>query len=748
MAIKEFDDLDKKLMSKFKEEAIVCPKNILNEEIKSEDNVFEHLLSNMGISKNITAENFSKNIEKIKEKIKFFYSSHEAENIKFEIRSNSKNNKSTLVIDKIKVEFDEKSGDYFAKLLNIDLNEVLILEEDVKKVKSTLSNSDWCELELKYVINKADEDNYFQVIKITPLFIIDIDKINSENYRKKWNSFSLEERIDIILRSVGVEPNLIELKEKYKEFLEDYNPKELSDYYDNSMIRAKLHLIIRFIPYVIKNYNMVEIGEKGIGKTHFHTLSKKAIHHSISDVTYSKLFGDGRYKYSTAEVGKKAVICLDEIDKGDFIKAIIANMNTYLTNGYYEKGGKNNSEKISANTSFIFTGNNDKNIEVLVGRNIYNLFTPIPGSIQDNDSIQDRIDYYLPSWEIEEFKSGIKTKRLGLNKDFLFKLFNSLRNENYQNVLGEYYDIKYGGKERDELSIKKTVSGLIKILNISDKYVTQDELELYLKIAVEGRNRVVYQNQNSTEIENEIVYHRKTYGGQIHQHPLENTIFYTDDEEELKSSEIKLINEREANQINIELYKKGSRDLRSGDEAIIADNRKEFFDSDISSYNFELVISEYDREIKFFRYSNPESSPQPSRGLSTIFEEIGEELKISNDNYYLLDSYIKTYTILQDKLKLLVKKHPFIQKELNLKMNTWEKIRERDLEKLDFDFQLTEQIKPKLIYKYINRERLNRLVCDYGGLDIYIEWNTEDLRDDYYVNYDLNRDVLDAVGGH
>lgn len=747
MAIKHFDDLDKKLMSKFEREAIVCPKNVLAEETKLGDNIVEHLLSNMGISKNITVENYIKNIEKIKEKIRHFYSSHEAENIKFEIRSNSKNNKSTLVIDKIKVEFDEKSGDYFAKLLNIDLNEVLILEEDVKKVKSTLSNSDWCELELKYVINKADEDNYFQVTKITPLFITDIDKINSENYRKKWNSFSLEERIDIILRSVGVEPNLIELKEKYKEFLEDYSSNELTDYYDNSRVRAKLNLITRLIPYVVKNYSMVEIGEKGIGKTHFHTLSKTAIHHSISDVTYSKLFGDGRYKYSTAEVGKMDVICLDEIDKGDFIKAIIANMNTYLTNGYYEKGGKNNSEKISANTSFIFTGNNNKNIEVLVGRSIYNLFTPIPGSIQDNDSIQDRIDYYLPSWEIEEFKSGIKTKRLGLNKDFLFKLFNSLRNENYQNVLGEYYDIKYGGKERDELSIKKTVSGLIKVLNISDKYVTQDELELYLKIAVEGRKRVVYQNQKSTEIENEIVYHRKTYGGQIHQHPLENTIFYAEEEDELESSEINLINEWEANQINIELYKRRSHDLSKGDEFVIANNREEFFDPDISSFNFELVISEYNRKVRFFRYNNLKKSPKPSAEISTLFEEFGEELNISNNNYYLVDAYLKTYTILQDKLKLLVKEHPFIQKELNLKMNTWEKIRERDLEKLDFDFQLTEQIKPKLFYKYIHRERLDRLVCDYGGLDIYIDWNTEDLRDDYYVNYDLNRDVLDAVGG-
>jgi len=747
MAIKKFDELDKKLMSKFNEERIVCPKNVLEAGVKLEDNIFEHLLSNMGISKNITVENFNKNIEKIKEKTSCFYSSHESANIKFEIITNSKNNKSTLVIDKIKVEFDDKSGEYFAKLLNIDLNEVLILEDDVKKVKSTLSNSDWCELELKYVISGGDEDNYFQVDKITPLFITDVDKINSFDYRKKWNSFSLEERIDIILRSVGIEPNSVELKEKYKEFLENEHSNKLYYFYKNNKIRAKLHLIIRLIPYVEKNYNLVEIGEKGIGKTHFHTLSKEAIHHTLSDVTYSKLFGDKRYKYNTAEVGKKDVICLDEIDKGDFKKKIITNMNTYLTNGYYEKRSKNSSEKISANTSFILTGNNDKNIEVLVGRSIYNLFTPIPGSIQGDDSIQDRINYYLPSWEIKEFKSDIKTEHLGLNKDFLFKLFHSLRDKNYQNKLEDHFEIKYERTKRNELSIKKTVSGLIKILNISDRSVTQEELELYLKIAIEGRNRVIYQKQKANDGELEVVYQRKRSGGQIHHHPLEKIIFYTDDKDELESSEINLLSEEEAIQINIALYNKLKSVLRFGDEVIVANNREEFFDSDISSYNFELVISNYyNHKLDFFKYKNNQNDPIPSREVASIFEEIGSKLGINNDKYYLMDAYIKTYTIMQDKLKLLVKDHPFIQNELNLRSNRSENIREKDLEELDFDFKLTEQIKPKLLYEYDYKENLNKLICYYGGLDIYLEWHADNSRDRNYIDYALNQDVLNSVG--
>jgi predicted ATP-dependent Lon-type protease len=745
MAIKKFDELDKKLMSKFNEEKIVCPKNVLAAGVKLEDNIFEHLLSNMGISKNITVENFSKNIDKIKEKTSCFYSSHDAEKIKYEIITNSKNDKSTLVIDKIKVRFDDKSGEHFAKLLNIDLNEVLILDEDLKKVKSTLSNSDWCELELKYVVTGEDDDNYFQVDKITPLFITDIDNINSLEYKKKWNNFNLEERIEIILRSIGVEPTSVKLKEKYQEFLDKSSSNKITDCYKNSEIRAKLHLIIRLIPYVEKNYNLVEIGEKGIGKTHFHTLSKEAIHHSISDVTYSKLFGDKRYSYNTAEVGKKDVICLDEIDKGDFKKKIIANMNTYLTNGYYEKGSKNNSDKISANTSFVLTGNNEKNIEVLVARSIYNLFTPIPGSIRNDDSVQDRINFYLPSWEIEEFKSDIKTKHLGLNKDFLFKLFHSLRNKNYQSKLDKYFEIKYGETERNELSIKKTVSGLIKILNISDRSVTQEELELYLKIAIEGRNRVIYQNQKANDGEYEIIYQRKSYGGQIHHKPLENTIFYTDDQDELESSEIKLINEEEANQINLELYIKLKSVLRFGEEVIVFNNRKEFFDSDVSSFNFELVIRDHNHNIRFSKYNNTQKPRMPSREIETIFEEIGSKLGINNENYYLIDSYIKTYTILQDKLKSLVREHPFIQKELNLRADRSEKIRERDLEKLDFDFKLTDQIKPKLLYNYDYKENLDRLICYYGGLDLCLEWDTQN-ENKKYIYYNLNRDVLNAVG--
>ncbi len=373
---------------------------------------------------------------------------------------------SVKLIDLISASFSVSVKGYQASLPSLQLNKVRISDALVDDNQRMLTGGFYAEITLEYDDSIADEKNGmpFGIQSIRPIqlssrdVLISLAKGRKHLDTKQWKDF--------LLRSVGLEPG------------------SLSD-------RAKNAFLLRMIPFVERNYNMVELGPRGTGKSHlYQQISPYAHLISGGKATVAKMFVDNS-SGRRGLVCQYDVICFDEVSGISFDSKDGVNiMKGYMEAGEFSRG----KESIRADGSMVFVGNFDVDVEHQ--QRVGHLFGPLPQEMRDDTAFMDRIHCYLPGWDVPKVSGSLLTEHFGLVSDFLSECFSRLRTQSRVNVLQNR--VQYGGSlsGRDTNAVNKTVSGLLKLLYPdSDDVISDEDLEWAVRLGLESRRRVKEQQK-------------------------------------------------------------------------------------------------------------------------------------------------------------------------------------------------------------------------------------------------------------
>ena len=374
------------------------------------------------------------------------------------VKSNIKEKGSFRVIDKIYAELDEKNDCYRATFSNLGISRVIIPAETVnKKYPRLLVSGVWCLADVEYQFTEDKNAVPWVLNSIKPIQLAQFD---FDDYVSKRQHFTTDEWIDLILQSIG------------------FNPEMLSR-------RNKLLQLVRLIPFCERNYNLVELGPKGTGKSHIYTeFSPHGTLISGGEVSAAKLFVNNARKHDIGLVGYWDNIAFDEFagssKKAD--KALVDIMKGYMANKSFSRG----VEQLSAEASMTFIGNTKHNVPYMLKHS--NLFEELPPQYLDSAFI-DRLHFYIPGWEIDVIRNELFTTGYGFVVDYYAEVLKTMRNFDFSNEFKAYFELSNKISTRDQDGIKKTFSGLMKII-FPDKKATIEEIEEILKFAMEGRKRV------------------------------------------------------------------------------------------------------------------------------------------------------------------------------------------------------------------------------------------------------------------
>lgn len=370
-------------------------------------------------------------------------------------------------IDKVHVNYVEKDRRHWAALENFDSRRVAIGEKYYRDNDRLLQGGLWAEVTLAF--NEIEEDDYaFYVEDLRP---IQLSRFDFGRYCEGREEFSRDEWMDVVLRSVGLEPS------------------KLSH-------RVKLHFIARLTPLIEPNYNFIELGPRGTGKSYFFSeFSPYSTLISGGQATKATLFYNNQRR-KIGLVGYWDTVAFDEVG-GIKIKDpdTIQIMKDFMANGRFSRG-----VEVIADASMAFVGNLDLSVEQIVNSEVYDLFQPLPKEF--DLAVQDRFAYYLPGWEMPKNSSEFLTSNYGFITDYLAEAFHyQLKHTNRYEEVSKRIKLGKAIEGRDEKGIKKTVSALLKILHPHGP-PTDDEFDEYVAYAVEGRRRVKEQmNKRKTDDE-------------------------------------------------------------------------------------------------------------------------------------------------------------------------------------------------------------------------------------------------------
>ena len=374
------------------------------------------------------------------------------------IKSNIKERGRYKVIDKIYAALDEKNDCYKATFANLGISKVPIDAQTVnKKYPRLLVSGVWCLADVEY---QYSDDNSVGPWFLNSIKPIQLAQFDFDDYLSKRPSFTTDEWIDLILQSIG------------------FNPEMLSR-------RNKLLQLVRLIPFCERNYNLVELGPKGTGKSHIYTeFSPHGTLISGGEVSVAKLFVNNSKKHDIGLVGYWDNIAFDEFagSSKKVDKALVDIMKGYMANKTFSRG----VEPLSAEASMTFIGNTKHNVPYMLKHS--NLFEELPPQYLDS-AFLDRLHFYIPGWEIDVIRNELFTDGYGFVVDYYAEVLKTLRNYDYSAEYKEYFELSKDISTRDQDGIKKTFSGLMKII-YPDKKATSDEIEEILKFAMEGRKRV------------------------------------------------------------------------------------------------------------------------------------------------------------------------------------------------------------------------------------------------------------------
>ncbi len=374
----------------------------------------------------------------------------EAELIKSTIRDRGR----YRIIDKASVVLDDKKDIHTVAFANLGLKGVPVDDGTVKRHPKLLTGGVWCMADIEYAPGEAHEDRW----SIAGLKPIQLGQFDADTYVATRAEFTTDEWIDLLTHTIG------------------FAPEKLSR-------RAKLLQLVRLIPFVERNYNLVELGPKGTGKSHIYSeFSPHGMLISGGEVTVPKLFvnnANGRIGL----VGFWDVVAFDEFAGQKRVdKALVDIMKNYMANKTFSRG----VETIGAEASMVFIGNTSRPVPAMLAHS--DLFEALPESYHDSAYL-DRLHHYLPGWELEIIRRELFTDGYGFVVDYLAEALAHFRSQDFSDVSSPQFTLSEDISTRDRDGIRKTFSGLMKLIH-PHRGASIDETEELLRLAIEGRKRV------------------------------------------------------------------------------------------------------------------------------------------------------------------------------------------------------------------------------------------------------------------
>lgn len=379
---------------------------------------------------------------------------------------------SYTIIDKITVQLNIKKDCYEAEFANLGLKDIPLADEYPEKYDRLLCGGIWCIVQLSYEnedsmdafvdpgikekSRKKQPSSPIQILKLTPIQMphVDIDEL-----KQGRKAFTQEEWMDILLRSIGMEPDTLKSREKWL-------------------------LLARMLPLVENNFNLCELGPRSTGKSHLYKeISPNSILVSGGQTTVANLFYNmGRR--TVGLVGLWDCVAFDEVAGINFKdKDGIQIMKDYMASGSFARG----KTEMSASASMVFVGNINQSVDVLLKTS--SLFDPFPPEMGTDTAFLDRMHCYIPGWEIPKFRPEHFTNDYGFITDYLAEFLRELRKEPHGDALDQYFHLGKNLNQRDTIAVRRIVGGFVKLLYPDGEY-TKEQLEEVLVLALELRRRV------------------------------------------------------------------------------------------------------------------------------------------------------------------------------------------------------------------------------------------------------------------
>lgn len=360
------------------------------------------------------------------------------------------------VIDKVTATLNEKDDVYQAEFANLGIKGVLVEPTTIKAHPKLLVGGVWCICDIEYFHSDDSRVVPWILGSIKP---IQLSNFDVEGYLAARRAFTTDEWIDLLVQSIGFNPELFGR-------------------------RAKLIQLVRLIPFVERNYNLVELGPKGTGKSHiFSEFSPHGMLISGGEVTVPKLFvnnANGRIGL----VGYWDVVAFDEFagKKKRTDRALVDIMKNYMANKSFSRG----VETLGAEASMVFVGNTSHTVPYMLKHS--DLFDELPESYHDSAYL-DRLHHYSPGWEVDTIRGEMFSEGYGFVVDYIAEVLKSMRSQDYSDRYQQHFSLSSDISTRDRDGIHKTFSGLMKILYPHEE-AAPEEIEEILRFAIEGRKRV------------------------------------------------------------------------------------------------------------------------------------------------------------------------------------------------------------------------------------------------------------------
>ncbi|AGG07400.1 TIGR02688 family protein [Dehalococcoides mccartyi] len=447
------DDLDKRVTSIFAGK--VVRKDLLHQ-IKGGENVpsyvLEYLLGKYCASDN--DEEIRIGVDAVKETLTTNYFRHDEAN---KAQSMVEQKGKHRFIDRVEVRFLPSENKYWASMDHFGYARIHIPEEFYRRYERLLEGGIWAIVDVEFRLSEdGKKDSPFHVVDLKP---IQLARFDLDEYLDGRRALAREEWIDLLLRSVGLEPVRMSR-------------------------RLKILLISRLIPFVEKNYNFIELGPRGTGKSYaFSEMSPYCMLLSGGKASTANLFYNNARR-QVGLVGHWDVVAFDEVGGMKITDPdAVQIMKDYMANGRFSRG----VTQVLADASLVFIGNLNNPVESLVQNSATDLFQPLPKEF--DLALLDRIHFYLPGWEVPKNSKDMLTVHYGFVTDYLAEAFRALRKQNRFDETERIFRFGSHVEGRDATAAKKTVSGLLKILHPGGGW-TKEELTEYVELAMEGRRRV------------------------------------------------------------------------------------------------------------------------------------------------------------------------------------------------------------------------------------------------------------------
>ena len=366
-------------------------------------------------------------------------------------------NGSHTVIDMVTVELSIRDDRFYASFSNLGLHGIPIADEYPEKHDRLLCGGIWCIVQLEYeYIEEEKNDCPIHIRKLSPIQMphVDIDEL-----KRGRSNFTKDEWIDVLLRSIGMEPDTLSYREKWL-------------------------LITRMLPLVENNFNLCELGPRSTGKSHLYKeISPNSILVSGGQTTVANLFYNMGRK-TVGLVGLWDCVAFDEVAGIKFKdKDGIQIMKDYMASGSFARG----KEEKAASASMVFVGNINQSVDVLLKTS--SLFDPFPPEMGTDTAFLDRIHCYLPGWEVPKFRPEHFTNDYGFITDYLSEFIRELHKEQYGDALDRYFRLGKNLNQRDTIAVRKMIDGYLKLIYPNGDF-TKEDLEEIVKISLEMRRRV------------------------------------------------------------------------------------------------------------------------------------------------------------------------------------------------------------------------------------------------------------------